>query len=101
MATEIALLQQGQLLWFGSTNALLADAQECVWSLTLDADDFERLRNRYHISTVLRRGREITLRLVSSARPHPNATSVEPTLEEAYLFISSQMPNRKESIPTK
>lgn len=101
MATEIALLQQGQLLWCGSTNALLSDAQECAWSLTLDADDFERLRNRYHISTVLRRGREMTLRLVSSVCPHPGAIPVEPTLEEAYLFISSQIPNREPSIPIR
>lgn len=79
----------------------MSDAWKCVWMLTLAADDFERLRTRYCISTVLRRGREMTLRLVSSVSPHPNAIPVEPTLEEAYLFITDQVPAVGATIPSR
>lgn len=90
MATEVALLQHGHLFWSGTTNALLSDAAASTWSLTLDAADYERLRLQYRISTALRRGREVEMRLISPVIPHPNAMSVEPTLEEAYLFITQQ-----------
>lgn len=89
MASEVVLLQQGHLFWSGTTSALLADAQECAWSLTLDVADFERLRDDYRMSTAIRRGREVDLRLVSSVRPHPDAIPVDPTLEEAYLFVTN------------
>lgn len=101
MATDIALLQQGKLHWFGTPDALLGDARECAWTLTLAADDFERLRTRYCISTVLKRGREMTLRLVSPVSPHPDAILVEPTLEEAYLFITDWAPTVEAAIPTR
>lgn len=99
MATEIALLRQGCLFWSGTINALLDDARESVWSLTLDAAEYERLRSNYRISTAIRRGREVDLHLISSVNPHPNAIPVEPTLEEAYLFITREATNAELALP--
>ncbi|GHO63439.1 ABC transporter ATP-binding protein [Ktedonobacter sp. SOSP1-52] len=100
MANEMVLLQQGHLIWSGTTNALLNDATESVWSLTLDAADYERLRLHYRTSLALRRGRTVEMRLISAVSPHPNAIPVEPTLEEAYLFVTQQA-TAEESVAIK
>lgn len=87
MATNIVLLQHGRMCWSGTAAALLADAAGSIWSLTLDAHDFEILRETYQISIAIRRGKQVEMHLIAPDRPHPEAVSVEPTLEEAYLYF--------------
>ncbi|QBD78858.1 ABC transporter ATP-binding protein [Ktedonosporobacter rubrisoli] len=89
MATEIALLRDGRLFWNGTCDALLADATNTAWSVTLDPAAFERLRATYQTSQAIRHGKLVEVRLVAHTCPHPEAVRVEPTLEEAYLSLLS------------
>lgn len=90
MATNLVLIQRGRVLWNGTPSALQADAAQTVWEMTLDTDSFESLRSRYQISQAIRRGNQVETRLIASESPHPTAVQIKPTLEEAYLFITSQ-----------
>ncbi len=87
MATDIALLQQGRLLWTGTVLALLDDARDFTWSVTTDVAAFEQLRTSYQVSMAIRRGGKVETRILAPTRPHPDAVVVEPTLEEAYLYL--------------
>ncbi len=87
MATDLALLDKGRLAWMGTPAGLLADAEGQVWTVTLALPEFERLRAARRISAALRRPEGIQVRLLSPTRPHPQAVSVTPTLEDAYLLF--------------
>jgi ABC-type multidrug transport system ATPase subunit len=89
-ATDLALLLRGRLVWTGTTSALLADTEGSTWSLTAGTAEFEKLRTRYRISTAIRRGEQVEVRLLAQTQPHPQAISVPPTLEEAYLLFMEE-----------
>lgn len=90
VATDLALLQHGHIVWAGSPAGLLADAAGCAWSVTVDLPTFERLRTVYRASAAIRRGEYVEVRFVARERPHPAAVSVVPTLEEAYLLFAEE-----------
>ena len=90
MATNLVLIRNGQVLWNGTPSALQSDAAQMVWETTLDTAAFESLRGRYQVSQAIRRGNQVDARFIAPQRPHPAAVATGPTLEEAYLYISSQ-----------
>ena len=88
MATDLVLLNQGRMLWNGTPTALQNDAAGVVWEVTLDPATFEHLRVTFQVSQAIRRGNQVETRLVTAAQPHPDALQVEPSLEEAYLYLA-------------
>ena len=87
IATDLAIIDHGRLKWSGTPGGLLADAEGGAWSLTLNVDEFDRVRATHRVSAAVRRGDTIDARLVGPERPHPDAHVVAPTLEEAYLYF--------------
>jgi hypothetical protein len=63
-----------------------------VWAGTVDAATFDRLRKTYQISQAIRHGDEVEIRLIAAAQPHAGAVQVEPSLEEAYLYLTGPAP---------
>jgi ABC-2 type transport system ATP-binding protein len=88
MATDLILLHQGRVRWTGTPQALQNDAAGTVWEGTVDTATFARLRGKYQISQAIRRGDLIDIRLIAATRPHAEAAAVEPSLEEAYLYLA-------------
>ncbi|GCE20828.1 ABC transporter ATP-binding protein [Dictyobacter kobayashii] len=87
MASDIALIQQGQLHWRGTPEALLDDAASVVWSATLNSAEFEHIRKQCQVSQVIRRGALVEARMIAPVQPHPKAINIRPTLEDAYLYM--------------
>lgn len=90
VATDLALLNQGQLTWVGTPAGLLADAEGTAWTLTVATEEFERLRATYPASAAIRLGERVEARLLARHQPHPAAVPTSPTLEEAYLLFASE-----------
>ncbi len=90
VATDLALLRRGSLIWTGSPAGLLADAAGCAWALTVTSAEFERLRAAHQVSAAIRQGDMVEARLLARERPHSAAVPATPTLEEAYLFFAPE-----------
>jgi ABC-type multidrug transport system ATPase subunit len=86
-ATHLALLNDGHLTWTGTTSALLADAANASWTLTVPAAEFDSLRAQYRVSSAIPRNGSVEMRILASSCPHPKALSLNSTLEEAYLLF--------------
>ena len=89
-ATHLALLNQGRLSWTGTPEALLADATEALWTLTVPPDEFDHLRAQYRVSSAIPRGGSVEMRILATHQPHPHAIPAHPTLEEAYLLFQEE-----------
>ncbi len=87
MATDLALLQQGRLVWAGTPEGLRADAEGQVWTLSASASEVARLRSAHTITAAAWRPDGAHLRLIAPTRPHPLAVPVTPTLEDAYMLV--------------
>jgi len=87
MATDLALLQRGRLVWAGTPEGLRADAEGQVWTLSASASEVARLRSAHTITAAAWRPDGAHLRLIAPTRPHPLAVPVTPTLEDAYMLV--------------
>ncbi len=84
-ATEIALVNEGRLLVQTSPEALLASVDGKVWEWVIPSQDLTAAKQRWLISSTVRRQEGIRIRVVADAPPGPGATPATPALEDAYL----------------
>ncbi|HXZ19962.1 MAG TPA: ABC transporter ATP-binding protein [Candidatus Acidoferrales bacterium] len=84
-ATGIAIVSRGLLVTHAAPETLLARLEGKVWEWTLASDELPAARQRFLISTVIRRSDGVHARVVADAPPGPGAQPAPPTLEDAYL----------------
>ncbi|PUA39097.1 ABC transporter ATP-binding protein [Paenibacillus elgii] len=90
-ATEIAVMQKGELLSYASPEAMLRGMENKVWEVVIPDRDLQEVRQRWRISGSIRRTDGLQLRVVAERQPVPEAKPIPPALEDAYLYlISSQ-----------
>jgi ABC-type multidrug transport system ATPase subunit len=85
-AGDLAVLVGGQLRFHGTPEALIADAQGCVWSWTVPSDRLAEVRAAHRISRAQRRTDGVEIRVVGDRTPSNDATAIAPDLEDAYLW---------------
>lgn len=87
IATRIAIMNGGSLVALATPEALLREAEGSVWEVVVPSAEFETVRRNLKISSAVRRPDGVHARVVSDERPRPDARGVEPTLEDAFLFV--------------
>ena len=84
---KLAVLNRGQIAFEGACRELVARAQDKVWQVCVDDAQYETLRDSYTITSMVDTDHGMQLRLLSDAQMDPNWQRVEPTLEDAYLWL--------------
>ena len=85
VATDIALIAQGQLVVHGVPEALLAGVSGRVWEVVVPSGELPALRQDHLVSSTAHRNDGVHARVVADAAPRPEARALEPSLEDAYL----------------
>jgi ABC-type multidrug transport system ATPase subunit len=85
VATDIALIAQGQLVVHGIPEALLAGVSGRVWEVVVPSGELPALRQDHLVSSTAHRNDGVHARVVADAAPRPEARALEPSLEDAYL----------------
>ena len=85
-ATEIAILNEGRLLWHSAPEALLHAVEDKVWAWVIPSAELTAARGQHLISSAVRRSDGVHARVVAGASPGPGAQAIPPTLEDAYLY---------------
>jgi len=85
VATDIALIAQGQLVVHGVPEALLAGVNGKVWEVVVSSGELSALRQRHLVSSTAHRNDGVHARVVADGAPRPGARTLEPSLEDAYL----------------
>lgn len=84
---SVAVMNQGKLLYAGSVEALIRQADGCVWEADVNARDQKDIEARGTIvSMVSYNGRQM-VRLLASGSPSADSYIVRPTLEDAYMLL--------------
>ena len=92
-ASEIAIINEGQLLSHTAPEALLQSVADQVWEWIVPSSELPAARQRHLISGMVRTGEGVRLRVVAASLPALEAQAVEPTLEDAYLHAIAQHRN--------
>ena len=85
-ATHIALINKGKLIASAAPEDLLRDVEGRVWEWMVSSAELTEAKQRFRISSTMRRSDGVRVRAVSETAPTPNAQRVAPTLEDAYLL---------------
>jgi len=86
-ATHIVLVNKGQLLQQAAPEDLLKQLDGKVWEWTVASDDLPALKQKHIVSGTIRRSDGVDVRVVSASQPQAEARSVNPNLEDAYLYF--------------
>lgn len=92
-ASDIAIINRGQLLAHAAPEALLQSVAGQVWEWTIPSADLPAARQRFLISSTVRAGDGVRLRAVAETAPSPDAQAAAPALEDAYLRLIAQHRN--------
>ena len=86
IATEIAVMKSGRLLTTASPPDFLRMARGSVWEVLIPAERFDEVRKQLRIVHSSRSSDGVLARIVHPQQPIDDAVSVEPELEDAFLF---------------
>lgn len=91
VCSRLAVMKKGQFLYAGSMKELIRTAKGHVWICRLrDEAQAREVEKKYHISSKQLSEDGIQIKLISDEMPDMDCVSVEPTLEDAYIYISGQ-----------
>ena len=90
VASQIALIRRGRLVSLSTPEALLKRTSGRVFTAVVPSERLAEAQRRVHVSNLIRRADGVHVRYVANGDGAgsvalPGATSVEPTLEDAYL----------------
>ncbi len=91
-ATHIALINKGKLVASAAPEDLLRDVEGRVWEWMVPSAELTDAKQRFRISSTIRRSDGVRVRAVSEGQPSPTAQRVLPTLEDAYLLHVAPAP---------
>ena len=85
--TSMALLSSGKIVFNDSPEKLVSQARNKVWQVAAAGVEIERIREQFPVISAIPSIDGYDLRLVSENQPTPNAVSLEPNLEDAYIYF--------------
>lgn len=84
---NIAILNEGEILFRGTVQELLENAAGKVYSVTVERENYRRLRKQYIVTGMLAQGSHMKLRIISDTFPEiEGAVMEEPNCEDAYMY---------------
>lgn len=86
---NIAVLDEGSLKFVGTAAELLSEASGKIYTAEISKIDLEKVKKDYIVTGVMTKGSKTEIRFISDEEPFEGAVSVEPNVEDAYLYLMS------------
>jgi len=93
VATEIAILGHGQVLAHGAPETLLGKVSGKTWEVVAPSGELPALRAKYLVSSTAHRADGVHARVIADAQPPGVTRGLEPSLEDAYLWVLARQRN--------
>lgn len=85
--TDMALLNQGKIVFNGHPAELVDSAKGKVWKVTTLHQDLDKLKEKYPVISAVPAEGGYELRLVADELDDGNVTAVDPNLEDSYIYF--------------
>ena len=84
---NIAIMDEGKILWRGTVRELLENARGHVYTANIEKQYMAQIKKEYIVTGMVTQAEYTTVTIVSDAEPDlPNAVLTEPDLEGAYMY---------------
>lgn len=84
---RLAVLNNGEVPFQGTTESLAEHAVDFVWELAVPSVEYDQIEKEHVIISSRREKEDVVFRVISDGAPDPRATLVEPTLEDGYMAM--------------
>ena len=89
VATDIVIIHQGRMVLQAAPERILEALEGKVWQWIVPSEQLVALKQRYTLSSTIRRQNGFQVRVVSDSAPAAEALPVSPALEDVYLHFVS------------
>ncbi len=89
IAPHIVMLSKGNLLSCTTPERLMEQVEGKVWYLLVESKALQEVQNKFLVSNMVQRSDGIWVRIISNQCPCIGATTIQPTLEDAYLYATT------------
>ncbi len=88
---QIAIMNEGEILWKGTVTELLEAAKGKVFTAEIPKSQLEKLKEKYIVTAVLRQQDKIHVRFIAETHPEIQEMQIaEPNCEDAYMYCLYQ-----------
>jgi ABC-2 type transport system ATP-binding protein len=93
VADRVAILHKGEVRFVGDVAGMLEQVRDKVWQIDATPDELPALRGKYLETGLLREGGRLHIRIVAENPEGATFRRVEPTLEDAYIWLMREGQN--------
>ena len=84
---QIAIMNNGEILWKGTVSELLKNAEKKVFTANINRKYLSQIKKQYIVTGMLVQGEYTTVRIISEQKPDlQGVVLTEPNLEDAYMY---------------
>ncbi len=87
---NIAVLDQGVLKFSGTVEELLDQAKGKVYTAEISRSELEKVKRQYLVTAMHTKGSRAGIRFISETWPFDDAETVEPDVEDAYMYLMNR-----------
>ena len=88
---NLAILNEGELLYNGKVKELLKKAEGYVWTANIEREELDDMRKKYTIISTVSEGEYIRVKFISEEKPLLNAENIKPSIEDAYMKLMKEV----------
>ena len=84
---NIAIMNEGRILWKGTVEKLIADAEGKVFTANVDRNRLEEIKKTYIVTGMLKQGKTTSVRFIAEKKPEfSDCMEAEVNCEDAYMY---------------
>lgn len=87
---NIAVLNQGTLLFSGTVTELLGEAEGKIFTARVPRMELPMLKSQYTVTGMLMQGNEAQVRFAAESQPFASAKACPPNVEDAYMYLMQE-----------
>lgn len=84
---KLAVLNNGEVLFQGTTESLAELAVDFVWELAVSSAEYDQIEKEHTIISSRREKDDVVFRIISDGSPDTRAVTVKPTIEDGYMAV--------------
>lgn len=84
---DIAVLDEGRLIYQGTVSRLIGMAEGKVYSAEISKKELELLKQRYVVTSMLTLGNNVMVRFIADDQPFSSARPCDAGVEDAYMYL--------------
>lgn len=84
---NIAVLDEGKVLFRGTVTALLKTVEGKVYKAEISRHELEAVKKQYIVTSILTLGNNVMIRMIADQTPFSGAEHCEPGVEDAYMYL--------------